>query len=109
VANKKRSCYVPAMAVRTCRVWCRDLAGIEHTVEVTASSLFEAVAQALRIFRENEWVEIGHGQTLLVIRVKQPEIEHQVRIKDFEQWLNSNARSPADMALKSRLRALLES
>jgi hypothetical protein len=98
------------MAVRTCKISCRDLANIEHTVEVTASSLFEAVAQALCIFRENEWVdEIGHGQTLLAVRVKQPEIEHQVRIKDFEQWLNSSAKSPADMILKSRLRELLES
>jgi hypothetical protein len=98
------------MPIRTCRVSCRDLAGTEHTVEVTASSLYEAVAQALRILRENEWVdEIGHGQTVLAVKIKQPEIEHQVRIKDFEQWLNSSARSPADMALKSRLRELMES
>jgi len=72
--------------------------------------VIRAVAQALRILRENEWVdEMGHGQTLMVVRVRQPEIEHQVRIKDFEQWLNSSAKSPADMALKSRLRELLES
>ncbi len=96
------------MAVRTCRVSCRDMADIEHSVEVTASSLFEAVAHALRIFRENEWVdELGHGRTLLVVRIKQPEVEHQVLIKDFEQWLNSHPKSPADMSLKSRLRELL--
>ena len=35
------------MAVRTCKVTCRDAAGIEHTVEVSAQSVFEAVAQAL--------------------------------------------------------------
>ena len=98
------------MAVRTCRISCRDLADVEHSIEVTASSLFEAVAQALRIFRENDWVdEIGHGRTLLVVRIKQPEVEHQVLIKDFEQWLNSNPKSPAEMSLKSRLRELLES
>jgi hypothetical protein len=96
------------MTVRTCRVSCQDLADVEHTVEVTASSLYEAIAQALRIFRENEWVnDIGHGRTLFKVRVKQPEIEHQVMMKDFEQWLNSSAKSPADMALKSHARELL--
>jgi hypothetical protein len=34
----------PHVALRTCRVSCSDLNGIEHTVEVTADSLFEAVA-----------------------------------------------------------------
>jgi hypothetical protein len=97
------------MAVRTCRVSCRDLAGVEHTVEVTASTLYEAVAHALRIFRENEWVnEVGHGRTMLMVKAKQPEVEHQVRVGDFEKWLNSSARSPADMALKTRLRDLLK-
>ena len=36
--------------------------GVEHAVEVNAGSVYEAVAQALRIFRDNEWVEgIGRG------------------------------------------------
>jgi len=39
--------------------------------------------------------------------VKQPEVEHKVRMRDFEAWLESNGRSPAEMALKSRLRELL--
>jgi len=36
---------------------CRDLAGTEHAVEVTAESLYEAVAQALGILRGDIWVE----------------------------------------------------
>ena len=40
------------MAVRTCKVSRRDPQGVEHTVEVSAQSVFEAVAQALRVFRE---------------------------------------------------------
>jgi hypothetical protein len=50
---------------------------------------------------------IGHGQTTITVVVKQPEVEHKVRMRDFEAWLESNARSPAEMALKSRLRQLL--
>ena len=45
------------MSIRTCRVTCRDSRGVEHTIEVTAQSLYEAVAQALRVFRENDWHE----------------------------------------------------
>jgi hypothetical protein len=44
---------------------------------------------------------------LITVVVKQPEVEHKVRIRDFEAWLESNGRSPAEMALKSRLRELL--
>ena len=43
------------MGLRSCTVSCFDLRGCEHTVEVTADSLYEAVAQGLRVFRENDW------------------------------------------------------
>jgi hypothetical protein len=38
--------------------------------------------------------------------VKEPEVEHRVRIKDFENWLASNGKSPVEQALKNDLRAL---
>jgi hypothetical protein len=57
---------------------------------VSAGSLYEAVAQALRIFRDNEWVEqTGSGQTTISVRVKHSEIEHTVRVQDFERWLET--------------------
>ena len=75
---------------------------------MTAGSLYEAVAQALRIFHENEWIEgIGRGQTPISVEVKHPETEHVVRVQDFERWLEASPRSPAEMALKNRLRELL--
>jgi len=45
------------MALRSCVVSCRALAGTEHAVEVTAETLYEAVAQALGILRGDTWVE----------------------------------------------------
>jgi hypothetical protein len=82
--------------------------GVEHSVEVTAESLYEAVARGLVALRDADWAgEIGHGQTTITVVVKQPEVEHRVRMLDFEAWLGSNGRSPAEMALKSRLRELL--
>jgi len=72
------------------------------------STLYEAVAQALRIFRDNDWIErIGRGQTAILVKVKHPETEHMVRVQDFERWLEASPRSPADMILKNRLRELL--
>src|SRR5262249_38621634 len=96
------------MALRTCRVTCTDLDGIEHSVEVTADSLYEAVAQALRAFQDADWVAaMGHGQTKIRVMVKQPEVEHTLRMSDFEAWLESGGHSPAEMVLKTRLRKLL--
>ena len=45
------------MRVRSCRVTIRDTEGIEHTAEVTAESLYEAVALGLRAIRQCSWVE----------------------------------------------------
>jgi hypothetical protein len=96
------------VALQTCRVTCNDLNGIERTVEVTADSLYEAVAQGLRAFRDAVWAgDIGHGLTKIRVIVKQPEVEHTVRARDFENWLESAGRSPAEMGLKSRLREVL--
>jgi hypothetical protein len=95
------------VALKTCKVSCVDLRGVEHTIEVSAGSVYEAVAQALRIFRDNEWVEdLGRGQTPISVKVKHPEIEHTVRVQDFERWLETSPRSPAEMILKNRLREL---
>jgi hypothetical protein len=96
------------MTVRTCRVTCRDAQGVEHTVQFIAQSLFEAVAQALRVFREPDWSdEPNSASASVVVAIKLAEVEHRVRIKDFQTWLESAPRSPAEMALKSRLRNVL--
>lgn len=95
------------MAVRTCRVTYRDAQGIEHTVQVTAQSLFEAVAQALRVFREHDWSDDPGGSASVVVTTKPAEVEHRVRIRDFQNWLESAPKGPAEMELKRRLRNIL--
>jgi hypothetical protein len=96
------------VAVRSCKVVCRDLSGRDHAVEVTAESLYEAVAQALSILRQDDWVDgIGEGLTELRVRVSQPSVEHRVRVKDFQRWLESQGRTPAECALKQRLALLV--
>ncbi len=46
-----------AMPAQSCRVTIRDPEGIEHTAEVTAESLYEAIALGLKAIRESSWVE----------------------------------------------------
>jgi hypothetical protein len=66
-------------------VSCCDLKGVEHAIEVTAGSLYEAVAQRLRAFRKNDWADdIGRGQTTITVVVRQPAVEHKVRVLEFE-------------------------
>jgi hypothetical protein len=87
-------------------VSCTDVRGCEHTVEVTADSLYEAVAHGLRVFRENNWVDYISRSQMISVVVRQPETEHKVRVQDFERWLESQGRSPAEVSLKNRLREL---
>ena len=56
------------MSLRTCTVSYCDLKGVEHAIEVTADSLYEAVAQGLRCFAKTIWIdEVGHGQTTISV------------------------------------------
>ena len=70
------------MSLRTCTVSYCDLKGVEHVIEVTADSLYEAVAQGLRVFRENDWIdEVGRGQTTISVVVRQPEVLQKFAFK----------------------------
>ena len=63
-----------------CRVSYSDSRNIEHAVDVTADSLFEAAAVAIRAFREGALVEeLPVAGTELRIAVFPLPIEHRVR------------------------------
>ena len=42
------------MAARTCRVTITDLEGVSHTADVTATTLYEAIALGLVGLRESD-------------------------------------------------------
>jgi hypothetical protein len=76
------------MAVRTCRVTVTDLEGVSHTVEVTASTLYEAVALGLMALRGQEWVAgLPEGLAPVRVTVTSIPVEHCVRIGDFTKWV----------------------
>lgn len=108
LANKRRICYDAAMSVRSCRVTVQDLDGTSHTAEVTASSLFEAVAQGLAALRKNEWVEgIEERFGTVKVSVAEVHVEHQVKIADFMKWLERQGRTPREVSQRYKIRAIL--
>src|SRR6516162_7218104 len=59
-----------------------------QNTEVTASLLFEAVAQGLSALRKNGWVEgIEERFGFVKVSVADVRVEHQVKIADFMKWL----------------------
>ena len=107
MAKTKRMCYFALMAVRSCRVTIQDLDGVAHTVEVTAETLYEAVAQGLAALRRSDWVA-GFQQGIVKVSVADVRVEHQVKLADFTKWLERpGAKSPRDMIQRQKLRSIL--
>jgi hypothetical protein len=96
------------MPTRTCRVTIQDLDRVAHTVEVTASSLYEAVAQGLAAIRGNEWVSgFGEGHGVVKVSVSDVRVEHEVKLGDFTKWLETKGRSPREVMQRQKIREIL--
>lgn len=79
------------MAVRSCRVTVQDLEGVAHTVEVTAESLYEAVAQGLAALRRSDWVA-GFQQGIVKVSVADVRVERQVKWRILPNGLRERMR-----------------
>jgi hypothetical protein len=96
------------MPARSCRVTIQDMDGVAHTVEVTAGSLYEAVAQGLAALRGNEWVaSIASGANVVKVSVAEIRVEHEVRLMDFTKWLERTGGSPREVSDRQRIRSIL--
>jgi hypothetical protein len=93
--------------MRSCWVTIQDLDGVAHTVEVTASSLYEAVAQGLAAIRGHEWVAgVAEGRNVKV-SVADVRVEHEVKLADFTRWLETRGRSPREVSQRQKIREIL--
>ena len=92
-----------------CRVSYLDSRNIEHAVDVTADSLFEAAAVAVRAFREGALMDdLPVAGTELRIAVFPLPVEHRVRLQRVEQWAQTGTvKSPVEMLRRERVRELL--
>lgn len=86
----------------------KDIQDVEHSIEVTAETLYEAIATALAALQKDVWVgEIAQGFTTVTVLVQQPPVKHEVKMKDFLSWLGHQGRSPAEVTLKQKLERIL--
>jgi hypothetical protein len=92
------------MSVRLCRVTITDIEGSGHVVEVKASSLFEAVALALKTKTRNVATDGFRPIKVLVFDVK---AEYEVRLKDFMAWLDRRGNSPKEVIDRKKIRSIL--
>ena len=93
------------MPVRQCKVTICDLQGVEHSVQVTAGSLYEAVALGLASIRTDEWVEgIPSGLNAVKVSASNVAVEHSVKIQDFNDWLERPSRSPRELVSREKIR-----
>ena len=97
------------MPIRSCRVAIQDMDGVTHTVEVTAATLYEAVARGLAAIRGNEWVAgIAQGLNVVKVSVADVRVEHEVKLMEFTKWLERGGGSPRETCDRHRIRSILE-
>jgi hypothetical protein len=66
--------------VRSRHVTIQGMGGVSHTVEVTAATLYEAVAQGLAAVRGNEWVAgIAQDHNVVKVSVADVRVEHDIK------------------------------
>jgi hypothetical protein len=93
---------------RSCIVSFTDSEGIEHSVRVSAASLYEAAVSALAEFRRHGFADTTFGPaTKLTVKIQEPEMSHTVSVSRLKSWLDGAGKSPGEHAMKSRLRGLV--
>ena len=86
----------------------KDSEGIEHAVELEARTLYEAVGLAIERFRHCEHVKYEpKGLHEFVVESREPSTQHRLTRNMFDVWLRRPGGSPAEVALKTRLKGLL--
>jgi hypothetical protein len=90
------------------RITIHDMEGISHSVEVTAATLYEAVARGLTAIRGHEWVAgIAQGANTVRVSVADVRVEHEVRLMDFTKWVERPGGSPREVSDSWRIREIL--
>ena len=97
------------MGISRCRVSYLDQEGLDHSVEVEAESLYEAVAIAVAEFRQGEIITDTPGpMTEFCVTVLRKPIEHRIRFNKVQEWVQPSMKGgPAGVTARERVRKLL--
>jgi hypothetical protein len=86
------------------------MVGVSHSVELTAASLYEAVAQGLVAIQKSDWVAtLAQGLNVVKVSVADVRIEHEVKMIEFKKWLERPGGSPREIGSRKRVREILGS
>jgi hypothetical protein len=96
------------MPLKSCHVTITDAAGVRHTAEVTAESLFEAAAMGLAALKKDGWTSAIGPAARLEVEVREAIVRHTLTLPQIERWLQGATASPNERVRKDRLRALLQ-
>jgi hypothetical protein len=87
-----------------CVVSFLDIDGLRHTVEVEATTLYEAAVLAICKFNEHGWPPGDLSRLEIEVRSS---ITHTVTPNRVRQWLDGGAKTPKEAVMKHHLRDLL--
>jgi hypothetical protein len=77
---------------------------MEHSTDVLAERLYQACALAMRVFREQGFVEDA-GALEFYVEVRPPATRHRVRASRVLLWLKASGKTPKEESLKAALRS----
>jgi hypothetical protein len=86
-----------------------DSEGLEHSAEVEAESLYEAVALAVADFRDDPLLRDRPGDaTEFTVAVLRNPTEHKIKLQQVSKWAEPTMREgPAGVSKRQRVRELL--
>jgi hypothetical protein len=94
------------LPIQNCKVSFRDRRGVIHSVDVQASSVYEAVCRASAIFK-NSVVEDPTWTAEFLVEVLAQKTYH-VRPETMRRWLDRSGISPKEHIQRKRLKQMLE-
>jgi hypothetical protein len=100
-------CYCGAVDFKACKVTIPDESGIRHTVEVTAASLYEAIAIAVSQIWKSQWKDFLANEGPIIVTTQNVPVNHCVDAKKFWDWTEGRGGAPRDVTRRRRIREIL--
>ena len=94
------------MSISKCIVRLKDCHDTEHSVEVYAESLYEAVLRGLSRLSDVGW-ESTANETIKRVEVEIEPTRHIVDVPKLLKWVEEKSMYPAQETRKAKLRKLL--
>jgi hypothetical protein len=94
------------LPIQNCKVSFRDRRGVNHSVDVQASTVYEAVCRASAIFKHSVAEDPTWTAEFLVEVLAQK--SYRVKPETLRRWLARSGTSPREHTQRKRLKQMLE-